>query len=163
MCGVSTDDPAEPTDRDIEDQLRARSPEAWTDLWGAMGRVDGLLDVGGELTIEHPRRDNGDGTFTFGFAEPSPELMGLLSAIDEAGLVVPFDWMTWLEVNGLPEAGALHRRPVSDAVRTLTAVVRGDRFAEGAFADAVRDGTVGLALERIRQFVEPGDRPPADL
>jgi hypothetical protein len=156
MCGVSSEVPAEPTDLDLEDQLRARSPGSWDDLWRAIERVNRVLASGAELTIAHPRRDNGDGTFTFGFAEPSAELRGLLLAIEGAGLVVPFDWMTWLEVNGLPAAGGLSGQPVGDAVRTLTAVVRGERFAEGAFADAVRDGTVGVALDRIKRFVELG-------
>jgi hypothetical protein len=36
----------------------------------------------------------------------------------------------------------------------VTAIVRGDRFADGMFVDAVLNGTIPAALDRIRHFVD---------
>ncbi|MEV6323868.1 DUF6508 domain-containing protein [Nocardia sp. NPDC051787] len=40
--------------------------------------------------------------------------------------------------------------PVADAARMLTAVVRAERFCDGAILAALRDGTLPAALQRLR-------------
>ena len=50
--------------------------------------------------------------------------------------------------------GGLDAAPVADAVRIATAIVRADRFVEGALGAALDDGTLHAALSRLRQWYE---------
>ncbi len=76
----------------------------------------------------------------------SPEADALWSAINDAGLVVPFDWPAWsktIDPNAMP-----HEDPV-DAVRTITAVIRADRFNAGALLNAFESGLLVAAVRTL--------------
>ena len=67
-----------------------------------------------------------------------------------------FDWPTWAQT---PEAQrlrddseAIQQATVLDLARLLTVVIRSDRFAEGAVAEAVESGLVTAVLRRIAQL-----------
>ena len=67
-----------------------------------------------------------------------------LGAIRGTGLVVPFDWMSWRAAQG---DGPCHVETAADAVRYLTTVVRGERFADGTIEGAMVDGTLRTAID----------------
>ena len=67
-----------------------------------------------------------------------------------------FDWGEWTQT---PEArrlrddrGALEEATVVDLAHVLTVVIRSDRFAEGAIAEAIESGLVTAVLRRIDQL-----------
>lgn len=63
-------------------------------------------------------------------------------------LVVVFDWALWDEGSRV-EPSDISGRPVADSVRMLTAILRNDRFCEGALDAALRSGMVQACLRRI--------------
>jgi hypothetical protein len=78
----------------------------------------------------------------------APVVNAFISWVYRRGLVVSFTWSSWSEGRELrPEDMA--GRPVADAVRMLTAVVRNDRFCEGALAGSMQTGLVQACLLRI--------------
>ena len=92
---------------------------------------------------------NGLTVFTYqgvSYSDDASELMDLLYS---AGLVVPFDWSTWMSERGnaLLESG--ESIEAVDAVRMITAVTRAERFVEGTFGEQIRNGTLHQLLSVI--------------
>jgi len=86
--------------------------------------------------------------------ERSERLDALITAIASAGLVLPdFDWMTWLEspdgVDLQREPGRIERATERELAQLLTAIIRGDRFAEGNIAGALESGHLVRILRRL--------------
>ena len=74
------------------------------------------------------------------------------SAYDLGWVVDGFDWMVWAQT---PEGRALHddREALANATpdqlaRLLTAVIRMDRFSDGALADSYDSGLITAILRR---------------
>jgi hypothetical protein len=153
---------ADPSDDDIEANLRAGAVDAWQNLWRAFDRF--------EREVEHGRWEGGqqiDATVVDGVERPvyqmpyvrySDAVEAIVRALYDAGAVVPFAWHDWDGMERYHGGDALMTAPVADAVRVLTAVIRSDRFCEGSLKGAVDDGTIGAALRRLRAWYE--DRQP---
>ena len=80
---------------------------------------------------------------TFPWVRYSTEVNGFRQALYDAGLVVPFDWPAWM--------GTLETRelPLDDpllAIRSITAIVRGDRFSEGSLLGYLQSGELTAAV-----------------
>jgi hypothetical protein len=43
-------------------------------------------------------------------------------------------------------------RPVADAARMATSLMRGERFCDGLIASALEDGTFAAMMERLRSW-----------
>lgn len=76
-----------------------------------------------------------------------------VAAAYEHGLVVPFDWSDWMSDGGrdvvFADPAAMAAYPLADVQRTVTAIIRGDRFAEGALAEAFTDGRMPALIRRL--------------
>jgi hypothetical protein len=77
---------------------------------------------------------------------------------DESLMVMGFDWMTWLRT---PEGVTLSSTPAAiarasspDLARLVTAIVRGDRFAEGNLAGAIASGIVTAICRRAAALLD---------
>lgn len=80
----------------------------------------------------------------------SEVLMELSEALYEAGLITPvFDWPTWWATCPYQEGQQIDAAPATDLVRFITAVVRGDRFTEGALDRYVSNGSLPAAVLRL--------------
>ena len=73
-------------------------------------------------------------------------------------IVMGFDWMTWLRT---PEgvalssaSAAIARASSTDLARLVTAIVRGDRFAEGNLASAIASGVVMAICRRAAALLD---------
>lgn len=92
----------------------------------------------------------------FGYPVYADPINAVVRCLYELGLIVSVDWMTW--------SGAqrdLHSTPIPDsatAVMYLTAVVRGERFSDGAIETALESGRFVAALQALRshQRISPG-------
>lgn len=84
---------------------------------------------------------------------PSPLVLDFVQAAYEHGLVVPFEWSDWMAAGGrdlvfaAPEAMA--GLSLADVQRVATAIIRGDRFSEGALAEAFEDGRMPALIRRL--------------
>lgn len=76
-------------------------------------------------------------------------LVGLLGPL---GLVVPFDWPAWHSSERYRHGHGLEAAPVADAVRLVTAHVRGERFSDGVLLGGLRDGSLKAAVQRLWQW-----------
>jgi hypothetical protein len=69
---VSTEQPAPPTDTQLEDMLRATPSSSWAPLWAAAEAVEVLRANGQELAITHPMDQREGGESTLGHVEYAP-------------------------------------------------------------------------------------------
>lgn len=60
-----------------------------------------------------------------------------------------FDWMSWDGTRRYRGGAGLADAPVADAMRLVTVIVRGERFCDGTIANAIEDGSLVAAAERI--------------
>lgn len=76
----------------------------------------------------------------------------LMSALRSVVPVVPFDWGTWGGLNRYPRGTGLEAAPVTEAMRMVTAIVRGDRFIQGLISSCAEDGTLRAVIARLRAW-----------
>lgn len=77
------------------------------------------------------------------------QIAEMLSHLYDLGLVVSFDWPDWYRPDRYPAGDGLASAPVADAVRLLTAYVRGDRFCDAALLGGVTDGSIPAAIRSL--------------
>lgn len=104
------------------------SPVAWTPGTGAGSTADPLV-------LSYPTYD-----------ARVEELLAALTAVNAQPV---FDWMSWDGPRKYPAGMGLAEAPVADAMRLVTAIVRGERFCDGRIAQAIEDGSLVAATERI--------------
>lgn len=76
----------------------------------------------------------------------SNEANALWDAIHDAQLVVSFDWTAWVAT---VDATALPTDDPVDAVRTITTIIRGDRFNDGLLLVNLQSGVLTSAVESV--------------
>lgn len=70
-------------------------------------------------------------------------------------LVVPFDWPQWEEGEAMLRQKSEERFnaiSLEDTVKLFTAVIRNDRFCDGAWADLFENGNAAKLLKRLLDF-----------
>lgn len=78
----------------------------------------------------------------------------IITKLYELGLIVPFDWAEWDEGRALLSDGdpsKLEGKPAHILIGLLTALVRNDRFCEGAWGSAIKKGTVAKLLDELKK------------
>lgn len=146
------------SDQSIENTLKSASAALWDQLFDA---AHGFL---GEP--EHTAWDEGQqvGTamvegeeqrvFRMPYAGYSENVDEIVKLFYEIGIVHPFEWAGWDGIERYRGRTALRSASVADAARMATAVVRSERFCEGAIDSAIRDGTFGAILERLLRWYD---------
>jgi hypothetical protein len=97
--------------------------------------------------------------WTMPWYELSRQAEAVITVVGEAGLLQPgFDWPTWAKT---PEAQALRNDPGALAAATpdqlgklLTALIREDRFNEGALGDTFESGFMTAVVRRAKVLAE---------
>ncbi|MGA0117348.1 MAG: DUF6508 domain-containing protein [Ilumatobacteraceae bacterium] len=79
-------------------------------------------------------------------------------AVGTAGLVKPFDWMTWGDPQLTVELAA--QLTAEEVWKHATRIVRGDRFCEGLFESHVRDLSLMALARRAYELSETEDGWP---
>ena len=84
----------------------------------------------------------------------------LITALSAVNAQPAFDWMRWDGPRRYPGGVGLTKAPVAEAMRLVTVFVRGERLSDGTIAQALADGSLVAAAERIiTELEEPAPRP----
>lgn len=136
-------------DRRIEAAMAAHPPERWRELFAAADALepaDLVVGAGGGQELR-------PGVFQMRFpvySDAINRIRGMLAALD---VVVVFDWMDW--ANGFRySAQIVPDMPIADVARLTTAILRGERFADGTIARAVEFGVFTAVLDRLRVWYD---------
>ncbi|MGY1684966.1 DUF6508 domain-containing protein [Geodermatophilus sp. SYSU D00867] len=134
--------------------LRTATPEARARLRTALRAVRRTRQP---LAEWRGGQQGADGAIHFPFPVYHPAVDRLVSALYQVHAVVPFDWMHWDGARRYPRAEDVSNAPVADAVRLVTAIVRGERFCDGTIAAALEDGRLPAAAQRVLDDARAGD------
>ena len=107
----------------------------------------------------HDSYQQADGSWTMPWYELSPAAEAVHRAVGEAGMILTgFDWPTWAKT---PDAQALHadrtvlaRATADELAMLLTALIREDRFNEGALGDTFESGIMTAIARRAKALAE---------
>ena len=153
---MTDDRDTDPTDADIERRLAAVATEWWARIWAA---VDALAEVSEISTVEGGQQIDTtlvDGVERAVYQMPyvvyDPEVLAIIDGLRGAKLLISFAWPKWDGIARYRGSDRLLDAPVADAVRMIAAVVRAERFTEGAIGSSIKDGTLPAALGRIRRW-----------
>ncbi|WP_100402628.1 DUF6508 domain-containing protein [Bacillus sp. FJAT-42315] len=136
-----------PDDIQLISQLDRTKTDAWQELRAvakemtAKGRdvkwVGGVLQPDGTYSLSHPA-----------YSERVSKTIGLLYTV---GAVTPlYSWMDY----GLSDYLSDGDLSVADAIRAATFVVRGERFTNGAIADAIQKGLLDAILDALIEWYD---------
>ncbi|WP_432523009.1 DUF6508 domain-containing protein [Kineococcus sp. SYSU DK006] len=135
----------QPGDGDYEAALAAVPEAAWREVEASLAvlpaSIAGNAWGGGQ--------ESRPGVVQMPFMVYSDGVELLLDQLGRAGVLLPFNWAHWHGRDTYAEVEALRRAPVADAVRFVVAVIRSDRFVEGALDAQLRRGSIGAALENM--------------
>lgn len=97
-----------------------------------------------------------DGSIQMPWFAFSDEAQVFIQSLYEAEWVQPFDWMTWLSTSEgrrlISDGSAVADASTEQLTRLVTAIVRQDRFAEGALAAAYESGTLAAIARRAEEL-----------
>ena len=107
----------------------------------------------------HDSYQQADGSWTMPWYELSPAAEAFHRAVGEAGMMlIGFDWPKWAQT---PEAKALHgdravlaQATPDELAMLLTALIREDRFNEGALGDSFESGIMTAIAHRAKVLAE---------
>jgi hypothetical protein len=100
-----------------------------------------------------PSERQPDGTFILGYATLSTTASSFVQTLYDEKVVASFDWGDWMKVRGrqlCDDPQQLAACSLADCRRLLTAIVRGERFTEGALLSALESGLIDRILGRVR-------------
>ena len=149
----------DPTDEQIEAALRAAPDEAWRELAAALRDVEAedrhATWSGGErvmTTVDGVER----ASTQLPYATYTEAVERFRRALAGAGAFVAFGWMQWDGRERYRDAEALSAASVADAVRLVSAILRSERFVEGAIEAALDDGLLTGAARRLLAWYDAG-------
>ena len=109
-----------------------------------------------------PLKELGEGITEMPYTILGDTALAFVEACYEADWVMDFDWPEWIrsgEANGLTELAAVRERATPlDLAKLLTALIRQDRFVEGALMGAFESGLLTAITERAATLLASGDQ-----
>lgn len=152
------DDPT--GDADIDARLSRVTEEQWTELWTVADQIAALGEPGvwrgggvtGHTEDGRPIRQ----LRYIVYARPVSRFMHLWYEMD---LSVPHRGMLQESPGGLDGVEWVAASPVSDAVRFGTAILRADRFNEGALGRAVEAAAIAAIVSRLQVWHSERGQP----
>lgn len=136
---------------DCVEKLNAYTYEDWKPLLELIPEIEASLQFGewkGGEEIE-------DGVHTVGWCDPQPVVTRFRDAVYEIPVMIAFNWSRWNEgrVIANTEGFDFDTVDIVTKCKLITAIVRNDRFCEGALVSAFESGLVLSILRSIEKEV----------
>ena len=136
----------------MDDTSQARPEPPAEDL-----RWDRILAWRSRLAADDPGHwvqpeRQADGVFIMGYVVLSETARSFVAMLYDEQVVTGFDWPGWMEHRGNDLASnptLVAGASLEDCRRLLCALVRADRFSEGALLGSLEDGLIDTILGRI--------------
>ena len=136
------------TDEEILNKLAKLPRSQWYKLFALIPDIESKKDLGrwiGFTTVNNVTR--------FPHFEDGVTMTKFLETIVEMELIVVFDWSHFDEGRKLLQSG-LEDADIVTLCKILTAIVRNDRFCDGALAHAMENGTILNILKAMQSRVK---------
>ena len=135
---MSNEDRNRCDDQAISDHLVRVTVEQWTRLFPLVKAVIGGDPGHWAVANKVGETESGAHVIQLPYFVPSKSLIELVDWLDETQLVLPFDWIAWVDGRSLDE---IPLNDGADAIKMLNAILRKDRFCEGQLVSCVFDGS----------------------
>lgn len=140
------------TDQEIKTKLQALTSKDWLELEDLYKRV---VDHKGSFSKMGGGQELEDGAIAMPYTIEAPIVCELRKYLLDKHLIVMFDWSHWSEGKALFKVADNDRftdiNP-EDVIKLFIAVMRNDRFCDGAWADLFENGDAQRLLKRLLQF-----------
>lgn len=134
---------------EITDKINALTEQDWLELYGLYERVlahkDNFSEIGGGQEIV-------EGVIEMPYAIEKPIVSEVRQFFIIKELVVAFNWAKWDEGKAMfrvAEPDRFKNITLEDTVKLLTAIMRNDRFNDGAWARLFESGDAAKLLCRL--------------
>lgn len=111
-----------------------------------------IQDYVGEWGIHHDTERTESGVLVFPWIEQYPLIQDFVSFMYENDLVVKFSWTEWQagrDWYALDDDGKYDKLDIETALKLLTAIIRNDRFNDGALVRAFEDGSFPMIIQKL--------------
>lgn len=137
---------------EITDKINALTDQDWSELQDLYERVlaheADFSEMGGGQEIE-------PGVIEMPYTIEKPIVSKVRQFFVDKHLQVMFDWSHWNEGKAMfrvNEGNRFKDISLEDTLKLFTAVLRNDRFCDGAWADLFEDGDAQKLLKRFLDF-----------
>lgn len=137
---------------EITDKINALSDQDWLELQALCERVRAyegdFSEMGGGQKLP-------DGAIEMPYTIEKPIVGEVRQFIVDKHLQVMFDWSHWNEGKAMFRVAEEYRFKdigLKDTIKLFTAVLRNDRFCDGAWADLFENGDGQRLLKRLLDF-----------
>jgi hypothetical protein len=134
-----------------EDKLSSYTRHDWRPLQDLIPEIETTSVFG-----EWPGGDkNAQGVFTLPYCAPAPVVSRFLKAVYGIPIIIDFDWISWDEGRKIARDHDFDFDTVDlqTKCKLITAIVRNDRFCEGALVSAFDTGLILRILKSIEKKV----------
>lgn len=139
-------------EKEINTKVSALTPENWSELQDLYERVikhkGSFLSEGGGEEIE-------PNVIEMPYTIEAPIVAEARKFFYDNGLVIPFDWSEWSEGRAMfrkEGEDKFNNTSLTDVIKLFTAVIRNDRFNDGAWADIFETGDGAKLLKQLLTF-----------
>lgn len=137
--------------KEIEERLELLTKEDWKELEGLYKRVlkqkGSFYKVGGKRLSKH--------VVEMPYAIEAHIVKDVRCFFYDKNLVIPFDWGSWDEGRTMLQKQGKNKFNdliLSEVIKLFTAIIRNDRFCEGAWAEFFESGDAAKLLKRMLYF-----------
>lgn len=137
--------------KDFPAHLARLTPADWKPLLDLIPEIEQATVFGEEKGMEEVR----PGVWTFPYWESSPEVSHFMIEAYRLGIVIDFDWPGWDEGRKLA-SGNLEKIDTLELItlcKLITAIIRNDRFYDGALVSSFESGLMQRVLRAIRATI----------
>ena len=107
-----------------------------------------MVDGGGIMPDPHH-----NGGFIITPVESAAVVYRLIEILDQLNLLIDFDWPGWDEGRRLAASDSFEGLDSITLLKLLTAIIRNDRFCDGALAAAFQHGIIEKILSQLKRNV----------
>jgi len=138
-------------EQDCAERINAYTIQDWQPLLALIPKIETTSNFG-----EWAGGDIGkDGVIQFPYCRPAPMVSQFLEIVYAIPIIISFDWGSWDEGRKIAsdESFDFDTIDLVTKCKLITAIVRNDRFCEGALVSAFESGLILKILKSIEKEV----------
>lgn len=136
----------------IKEQLDNLTAKDWTELEGLYQR---LISHKGRFSEDGGGQEIEPGVIEMPYTIEKPIVTEARQFFLNKHLIVPYNWSQWKEGKAMfrvDEDERFKTTSITDVIKLFIAVIRNDRFADGAWADLFESGDGQRLFKRFLEF-----------
>lgn len=128
------------TEENYKESITALSTKDWKVLFDLIPEIEKTLEFG----KMHIAEANADGTKQFPHWQEAPVVSKFRNAVYEIPIIINFDWSSWDEGAQMASDKDFNfdNIDIPTKCKLITAIIRNDRFCEGALLSAFESGLI---------------------